>query len=109
MCLDPQNLNKCLVPRKFSLPTLEEIGAKLANKKWFTIFDQKEGFYHYELDEKSSKLCTFNTPIGLHRFMKLPFGINGGSEYAQERNTTRYVQIYYRPFDFYRRFQVLIS
>lgn len=93
LCLDPQNLNKCLVPRKFSLPTLEEIGAKLANKKWFTIFDQKEGFYHYELDEFSSRLCTFNTPIGLYRFKRLPFGINGGSEYAQERNTTAFKDV----------------
>lgn len=33
ICLDPQELNKCLVRIKFLIPTLEEITSKLIGKK----------------------------------------------------------------------------
>lgn len=32
------------------------------------------------LNEQSSKLCTFNTPFGRYRFLRLPFGINAAPE-----------------------------
>jgi len=28
------------------------------------------------LDEKSSELCTFNTPFGRYKFLRLPYGLN---------------------------------
>ncbi|VDI82299.1 Hypothetical predicted protein [Mytilus galloprovincialis] len=43
-----------------------------------------QGFWHIQLDEPSSKLCTFNTPIGRYGFARLPFGINSASEVFQK-------------------------
>ena len=37
--------------------------------------DNKKGYYHIELDYKSSLLCTFNTPFGRFRHKRLPFGV----------------------------------
>ena len=46
--------------------------------------DACQGFYQIRLDEESSKLCTFNTPFGRYRYLRLPFGISSAPEvYSQ--------------------------
>ena len=47
----------------------------LRGKKNFSVEDTKKGYWHVELDYPSSLLCTFNTPPGSYRFMRLPFGV----------------------------------
>ena len=54
-------------------------------KKIFSIIDMKDGFWHVELDEESSKLVTFNTPFGRYSFTRLPFGISSAPEVFQKR------------------------
>ena len=44
-------------------------------KKNFSVVDTKKGYWHVELDYQSSLLCTFNTPSGRYRIMRLPFGV----------------------------------
>ena len=45
----------------------------------------KDGFWNIELDEESSKLCTFNSPFGRYSFTRLPFGIKSAPEVFQKR------------------------
>ena len=47
----------------------------LHGKGYFTVVDTAKGYWHVELDQESSLLCTFNTPFGRYRFKRLPFGI----------------------------------
>lgn len=80
VCLDPKNLN-CAVKRShFQLPTLDEISSNLVGAKYFSKCDAKSGFWMLKLNEKSSKLCTFSTPYGRYRFLRMPFGINCAPE-----------------------------
>ena len=37
------------------------------------------------LSEESSYVCTFNTPFGRYRFLRMPFGIRSASEVLQKR------------------------
>lgn len=55
-------------------------------KSIFSILDEKDGYWQIKLDEPSSKLCTFNTPWGRFRFLRLPFGIKSASEVFQQKN-----------------------
>jgi len=59
--------------RTYQLPTVEEITSRLAKAKYFTVLDASSGFWQLKLDES---LCTFNTPFGHFRVLRLPFGVN---------------------------------
>lgn len=47
--------------------------------KVFTTLDAKCGFWQIPLDDASSKLTTFMSPFGRHRFLRMPYGISAGS------------------------------
>ncbi|XP_061887621.1 uncharacterized protein K02A2.6-like isoform X2 [Entelurus aequoreus] len=80
ICLDPRDLNKAIRREHFKLPTREEIMAQFAGAKWFSKLDASSGFWQMKLGEESSRLCTFNTPEGRYRFLRLPYGILSAPE-----------------------------
>lgn len=80
ICLDPRHLNKAILRPHYPFPNIEDCKAKLVGSKYFTALDANSGFWMIPLDEASSKLCTFNTPFGRYRFLRLPFGINAAPE-----------------------------
>lgn len=75
LCIDPSELNKNLSNEHAYIPNFEDVSAKLNNMKYFTVLDLKDGYWHVKLDEKSKNLCTFATPFGNYRFLRLPLGI----------------------------------
>ena len=84
MCLDPRDLNRAIKRQHFTLPTREEIMSRFAGAKVFSKMDASQGFYQLKLDEESSLKCTFNTPFGRYRYLRLPFGISSAPEvYSQ--------------------------
>ena len=86
VCLDPRDLNRAIKREHFRIPTANELSRKLAEKSVLSIVDQKDGFWHIELDEPSSFLCTFNSPYGRYRFLRMPFGLSSAPEVFQKRN-----------------------
>ena len=59
----------------YQVPTAQEITSILAGAKYFSTLDAKDGFWQVELDKKSSDLCTFNTPFGRYKFLRMPFAL----------------------------------
>ena len=86
VCLDPKALNKAIIREPFLAPALEYVQSKLAGKKVFTVLDQSSSFWQVKLTHESSNLCTFNTPWGRMRFLRMPFGITSASDILQRRN-----------------------
>ena len=86
ICLDPQALNKAILRDPFPCPTLEQIQTCLSGKKVFSVLDQSSAFWQIRLNERSSKLCTFNTPWGRMRFLRMPFGVRCAGDALQRRN-----------------------
>ncbi|KAE8739912.1 hypothetical protein FOCC_FOCC014576 [Frankliniella occidentalis] len=93
LCLDPELLNKAIVRKKYDIPTMDEIACRLKDKRVFTVLDLKEGFWHATLDERSSLLCTFSTPYGLNKFLKMPFGISCAPEVFQFMNDQAFADL----------------
>ena len=83
ICIDPRDLNKAIKREHFPTKTVEEVVARMPNAKIFSVLDASSGFWQIELDQESSKLCTFNTPFGRYRFKRLPFGICSAQDVFQ--------------------------
>lgn len=84
ICMDPRYINRSLKREHYQLPCREEIEAELAGAAVFSKLDANCGFYQIPLDEKTSKMCTFSTPFGRYRFLRLPFGIASAPEVFQK-------------------------
>lgn len=84
ICIDPQDLNKAIRREHYPLRTIEEVVAEMPNARIFSVVDANHGFWQVQLDEESSKLCTFNTPFGRYRFLRLPFGVSSAPEVFQK-------------------------
>lgn len=93
VCIDPQELNKVIKEEHHPIPVFEELAEKLNGKKYFSVFDLKDGFYQIHLNEKSSKVCTFSTPFGCYRYKVLPFGIKIAPEAFQKYNERNFAGI----------------
>ena len=64
LCIDPVHLNKALLRPHHPVKTIEDILSNMPNAKVFSILDAKTSFWQVPLDEESSLLTTFITPIG---------------------------------------------
>ena len=80
ICLDPRDLNKAIMREHYKLPSREEIASQFTGAKIFSKLDASSGFWQVQLDDASSRLCTFITPFGRYRFLRLPFGISSAPE-----------------------------
>lgn len=85
ICLDPKDLNNNIKREQCLIPTLDEITAKLSEAKVFSTLDATSGFYQIVLDKESTDLCTFGTPFGRYKFLRLPYGIKSAPEVFQNR------------------------
>lgn len=86
ICLDPYDLNACIVDDQHYIPTFDDVTSKLHGMKYFSVLDLKDGFWHVKLAEESRKYCTFGTPFGNFRYMRMPFGIKTGPKIFQKMN-----------------------
>ena len=83
LCIDPRDLNKAIQRPHYPMRTIEEIAAEIDGATMFSTLDAKSSFWQVPLDQKSSMLTTFNTIVGRYRFLRMPYGINSGSEVFQ--------------------------
>ncbi|CAF1515164.1 unnamed protein product [Adineta ricciae] len=68
-------LNPQMMIDQYPIPTIDELLARLDNGVKFTKLDLSDAYLQIELDEDSKKLVVINTPIGLFRYNRMPFGI----------------------------------
>lgn len=86
-CIDPSTLNKALLRSHYQMPTKEEILPDIAKAKVFSVLDAKDGYWQVKLDEESSHLTTFWTPLGRYRWLRMPFGIKPAPESTNADST----------------------
>ncbi|KFD64390.1 hypothetical protein M514_09069 [Trichuris suis] len=76
VCADYRaSVNPAISNNVYPLPTLDEAFAALAGGKCFTRLDLRNAYLQMPVDEASSNILTVNTPLGLHRVNRLPFGL----------------------------------
>jgi hypothetical protein len=69
------SVNRALRTEHYPLPRTEDLFAKLGRCKYFTKLDLSEAYHQIRIDTNAQKLLVINTPKGLYRFLRMPFGI----------------------------------
>ena len=85
ICIDLKQLNKVVQRERYIIPAISQVLAKLTGSVCFTKLDASGGYWQLELDEESSKLTTFITPLGHFCMMRVPFGISSASNIFQRK------------------------
>lgn len=78
MYVDYRTLNKMILRDNHPLPLIEDQLVILANKKYFSKLDLRNGFFHIDMASESVKYIAFVTPLGHFEFLKMPFGLKVG-------------------------------
>lgn len=86
VCIDPKELNKSIENEHAYIPNFDDLASKLHDMKYFSVLDLKDGYWHVKLSPKSREFCTFATPFGNYRFLRMPFGIKTGPGVFQRMN-----------------------
>ena len=85
ICLDPTPLNKAVLRKPFYYHKADDVHNKLAKATCFTVIDFKKGYWQVPLDDESSQLTTFNTPLWCYQLTRLPFGITVSGDTFQRK------------------------
>ena len=88
ICPDPRPLNNAMKLEHLHLPTAEEIFSQISGACFFSKLDASSGYWQIKVDEESSYLLAFGTPLGRYRFKKLPYRIHSASEVFQQEITS---------------------
>ena len=63
----------------YFLPHKDTLITFVINKKIFSKFDCKFGFWQIKLEEESISLIAFSTPQGQYEWIVMPFGLKNAS------------------------------
>ena len=69
-------INQCVETKVYPLPTTEDIFACLAGGRVFTKLDLAQAYLQLPVDDDSKPLLVINTPKGLFRYNRLPYGVS---------------------------------
>lgn len=83
VCMDPKHVNAALKREHFQSSRREDVEAELADAKYFSKLDANSGFHQISLENSTSQICTFATPLGRCRYLRLSFGIASAPEVSQ--------------------------
>jgi hypothetical protein len=81
LCLDPRSLNKAIKRTPYPLKTLDDVLHKFGNAKYFTKLDLTSAYWSIQLSDESSYLTAFNSPLGVFRYLRCPYGLNVSGDF----------------------------
>lgn len=59
----------------FPLPRIKETLTTLAKAEWFSTLDLASGYWQVEVHPDDREKTAFSTPLGLHEFNRMAFGL----------------------------------
>jgi hypothetical protein len=83
MVLDYVRINKCLKLYAWPMPSIENIGYRLAGSRIFGTLDLDNCYYQFPLEEKSQKFLSFQTTTKVFTPRVVPMGVHNAVPYVQ--------------------------
>ncbi|CAF1493877.1 unnamed protein product [Adineta steineri] len=69
-------INSQMLVDQHPIPSIDELLTRLNNGEKFTKLDLTDAYLQVELDDSSKELVVINTPLGLFKYNRMPFGIS---------------------------------
>lgn len=76
ICGDFKELNKHVHCDRYPLPRIEELLSGLGKGKIFSKIDLQNAYLQLAVEDKSQEYLVINTPKGLFKYKRLPFGLS---------------------------------
>ncbi|XP_064121662.1 uncharacterized protein K02A2.6-like [Macrobrachium nipponense] len=73
-------INRYVENPEHPMPNPDELYHRLNGGKTFSKLDLSQAYQQVELDEESRKYVTINTPLGLYRYTRLPYGVSAAPQ-----------------------------
>ena len=80
---DYRGLNEQTEHDSYSLPLIDSIQQKQAQKRIFTVLDLKHGYHQVPLHEESRACTPMSTPLGPMQWKVVPMGAKNGNAVFQ--------------------------
>ncbi|XP_063994848.1 uncharacterized protein LOC135172624 [Diachasmimorpha longicaudata] len=78
LCIDFRHRNKIIAKDNYPLPLIEDQIDGLRDKKYFSSFDLRNGFFQIRMSDESIKYTAFTPLFGVFEYLKMPFGLKVG-------------------------------
>ena len=82
---DLRKLNAIIERHPHPLPNIDDVIWRMNGFTFATCLDLNRGYYHFVLDEESSKLCGIVLPWGTYCYTRLPQGLMVSSDIFQQK------------------------
>lgn len=79
VCVDFRRLNDVLVMDAETIPRVDVILVRVAQKRYFTKLDLTKGYWQIPMDEPSKEKTAFACSSGLFHFKFMPFGLKNAA------------------------------
>ena len=78
-------INPVMKVPEFPIPRIQDIYDSLSGGEIFSTLDLRQGYYQFPVAEEDQLNATVNTPRGLLKFKRLPYGVASGPPEFGER------------------------
>ncbi len=85
MCIDYRKLNAITEDDMYKLPNINDIFARIRNKKYFSSIDLKSAYHNGRIKASDRAKTAFITPWGLFQWNRLTFGFKNAPSYWQRQ------------------------
>ena len=75
ICADFKYVNRFLEVDQYPLPKVDELLSVIGKGQIFSKIDLKDAYLQVPVDEEAQKVLVVNTPKGLFKYNRLPFGL----------------------------------